>query len=258
MRRWPPAELSRHQHRQRAPLLMRTAPFFVSDTTTHDCRSQAPTTTSSRPSASSRQRRRDRERLGQFVAEGEDLLAAADAAGWEPVERFCATGSGLPGTEVDAAAAGRRHRAGVRHPHARDLQGALAGGPARPPLRLPARGPRPRQRRHGAALRRRVRCRLRCARAGQRRPVQPEGGAREHGRDLHGAGRRTPASRELPGVDGRARRRRRRPLADVWQPTSRPRAEVTRAGRRRTRRASRTTLLAAADHVARSRSRPSR
>ena len=48
-----------------------------------------------------RQRRRDRERLGQFVAEGEDLLAAADAAGWEPVERFCAAGSGLEGTEVE-------------------------------------------------------------------------------------------------------------------------------------------------------------
>jgi TrmH family RNA methyltransferase len=51
-----------------------------------------------------RQRRRDRDRLGQFVAEGEDLLAAADAAGWVPVERFAVSGSGLPGTEVDAAA----------------------------------------------------------------------------------------------------------------------------------------------------------
>ncbi len=50
-----------------------------------------------------RQRRRERERLGMFVAEGEDLLAAADAAGWEPVERFAATGSGLPGTEVEPA-----------------------------------------------------------------------------------------------------------------------------------------------------------
>jgi len=48
-----------------------------------------------------RQRRRERDRLGMFVAEGEDLLAAADAAGWEPVERFAATGSGLPGTEVE-------------------------------------------------------------------------------------------------------------------------------------------------------------
>lgn len=51
-----------------------------------------------------RQRRRDRDRLGQFVAEGEDLLAAADAAGWTPVERLALAGSGLPGTEVDAVA----------------------------------------------------------------------------------------------------------------------------------------------------------
>jgi TrmH family RNA methyltransferase len=35
------------------------------------------------------------------VAEGEDLLAAADAAGWEPVERLVAAGSGLEGTEVE-------------------------------------------------------------------------------------------------------------------------------------------------------------
>lgn len=48
-----------------------------------------------------RQRRRWRERSGRFVAEGEDLLAAADAAGWEPVERFCAAGSGLEGVEVE-------------------------------------------------------------------------------------------------------------------------------------------------------------
>lgn len=49
-----------------------------------------------------RQRRRWRERSGRFVAEGEDLLAAADAAGWQAVERYCAVGSGLPGTEVEA------------------------------------------------------------------------------------------------------------------------------------------------------------
>lgn len=47
-----------------------------------------------------RQRRRERDRLGQFVAEGEDLLAAADAAGWVAVERFAVSGSDLPGTEV--------------------------------------------------------------------------------------------------------------------------------------------------------------
>jgi TrmH family RNA methyltransferase len=47
-----------------------------------------------------RMRRRERDRAGRFVAEGEDLLAAADAAGWEPLERFCAEGSGLPGVPV--------------------------------------------------------------------------------------------------------------------------------------------------------------
>jgi RNA methyltransferase, TrmH family len=50
------------------------------------------------------QRRRERQRLHRFVAEGEDLLAAADAAGWEPVERYAAAGSGLPGTEVEPKA----------------------------------------------------------------------------------------------------------------------------------------------------------
>lgn len=46
-------------------------------------------------------RRRERERTGHFVAEGEDLLAAADAARWHPVERYVAAGSGLEGLEVD-------------------------------------------------------------------------------------------------------------------------------------------------------------
>jgi TrmH family RNA methyltransferase len=57
-----------------------------------------------------RQRRRWRERSGRFVAEGEDLLQAADRAGWEAVERYCAAGSGLGGVEVEpellAAASG--------------------------------------------------------------------------------------------------------------------------------------------------------
>ena len=47
------------------------------------------------------QRRRARETAGRFVAEGEDLLIAADSAGWEPLERYCAAGSGLPGTAVE-------------------------------------------------------------------------------------------------------------------------------------------------------------
>jgi TrmH family RNA methyltransferase len=45
--------------------------------------------------------RRARDRAGRFVAEGEDLLAAADAAGWTAVERLCVAGSGLPGIEVE-------------------------------------------------------------------------------------------------------------------------------------------------------------
>jgi TrmH family RNA methyltransferase len=45
-------------------------------------------------------RRRVRSTSGRFVAEGEDLLAAADLAGWEPVVRLCAAGSGLAGEEV--------------------------------------------------------------------------------------------------------------------------------------------------------------
>jgi RNA methyltransferase, TrmH family len=44
--------------------------------------------------------RRWRDKLRQFVAEGEDLLAAADAAGWQPLARLVAEGSGLPGEEV--------------------------------------------------------------------------------------------------------------------------------------------------------------
>ena len=46
-------------------------------------------------------RKLQRKRDTRFVAEGEDLLAAADEAGWEPVERLVATGSGLEGTEVE-------------------------------------------------------------------------------------------------------------------------------------------------------------
>ncbi len=50
-----------------------------------------------------RMRRRERDRSGRFLAEGEDLLGAADAAGWPALERFCAAGSGLPGVEVEPA-----------------------------------------------------------------------------------------------------------------------------------------------------------
>ena len=44
--------------------------------------------------------RKWRDKLREFVAEGEDLLAAADAAGWVPLARLVAEGSGLDGEEV--------------------------------------------------------------------------------------------------------------------------------------------------------------
>src|SRR3954464_1913017 len=44
--------------------------------------------------------RRWRDKLGEFVAEGEDLLHAADAAGWHASARYAATGSGLDGVPV--------------------------------------------------------------------------------------------------------------------------------------------------------------
>ena len=44
--------------------------------------------------------RKWRDKLGEFVAEGEDLLDAADAAGWQPSVRLVAAGSGLAGEEI--------------------------------------------------------------------------------------------------------------------------------------------------------------
>ena len=48
--------------------------------------------------------RRGRDRSGRFVAESEDLIAAAAANGWQPVDSFVAEGSGLSGTEVSEEA----------------------------------------------------------------------------------------------------------------------------------------------------------
>src|SRR5829696_1200580 len=44
--------------------------------------------------------RKWRDKTRTFVAEGEDLIAAADAAGWRPELVLCEAGSGLPGEEV--------------------------------------------------------------------------------------------------------------------------------------------------------------
>jgi RNA methyltransferase, TrmH family len=48
-------------------------------------------------------RRRSREAASRFVAEGEDLVAAATAAGWSPRVLLAAAGSGLAGEEVEGA-----------------------------------------------------------------------------------------------------------------------------------------------------------
>jgi RNA methyltransferase, TrmH family len=57
-------------------------------------------------------RRRSRDREGLFIGEGEDLLAAARAAGADPVELLTAAGEGLGGTEVDPALLDRFSRLG--------------------------------------------------------------------------------------------------------------------------------------------------
>ena len=44
--------------------------------------------------------RKWRDKMREFVAEGEDLIEAAEAAGWEPLSRLVAEGSGLNGDEV--------------------------------------------------------------------------------------------------------------------------------------------------------------
>lgn len=44
--------------------------------------------------------KRWRDKLGSFVAEGEDLLDAAEAAGWHPVARYVTADSGLDGIPV--------------------------------------------------------------------------------------------------------------------------------------------------------------
>lgn len=45
--------------------------------------------------------RKWRDKTRSFVAEGEDLIAAADAAGWQALERYVTPGSGLDGVLVE-------------------------------------------------------------------------------------------------------------------------------------------------------------
>jgi len=76
-------------------------------------------------------RSQGRKRAGRFVAEGEDLLAAADAAGWAAVERFVAAGSGLDGLEVepDVLAGASTLGSGTRAIGVYELRWAQPAGP---------------------------------------------------------------------------------------------------------------------------------
>src|SRR3990170_4859343 len=76
--------------------------------------------------------RKWRDKLRQFVAEGEDLLAAADAAGWEPLGRVGGGGpGGAGGGGGQAAPAGSGLPARLRHARARRLRPALGAGACR-------------------------------------------------------------------------------------------------------------------------------
>ena len=153
--------------------------------------------------------RKWRDKLRQFVAEGEDLLEAADAAGWEPLARLVAEGSGLPGEEVkphllaQVSQLGSGTRAlgvyGQRWAPSRPARCAWRCGasttPATSAPRCAARSRSGRQRR---------------ARPGHRRPVRTEGRAGVDGRAVRGAGGPGPHGGGAAGPQDRAGRPRRR------------------------------------------------
>ena len=148
-----------------------------------------------------RQRRRWRERSGQFVAEGEDLLAAADAAGWPAVERYCARAAACPASRSSrscwrpppGSASGTRTLAVYDERWAQRPLGPLCvylhglGDPGNVGAILRS------AQAFGASSRR--------DRPGDRRPVQPQGGAGQHGGGVRGAAApRRAIVDALPGV----------------------------------------------------------
>ena len=177
-------------------------------------------------------------RARRFVAEGEDLVAAADAAGWPrrvpPARRRrrrarrCWTRSP------------RWARARARWASTSERWAAPAG-----PLCVALWGVRdPGNVGTVAAQRARLRRRLRRRRPGQRRPVRARGGARLDGRDLRRARR---ARRTRRRAARRARRARRPRAASRCAARLRRRRDARR--RRRARRAAR-DVVAACDRVA--------
>ena len=204
--------------------------------------------------------RRQRERLGLFVCEGEDLVAAGLDAGVEPVHALVDAErppadlvDRLPETD-EVAPALLREISSLGH-HARVLAVFRRDDLPREAVRrrpgaLARRGSR--QRRHAPARRRRVRRRLRRALRGVRRPDGAEGAARRRRRDLPRAGRRL--RRRAPTMDG-ARDARRPGAPGRWR--CRPRARSCSA---RSARACPTTSPRPATRSRRSRrpARPSR
>ena len=180
-------------------------------------RSPAPTTNSSRRSASSRGRR-GATRCASSSPRARTCSAAADAAGWPPSSCCCRGGHrACRATEVAPRAAARRLPARLGHARARRLRAALGAGAGRAAVRRAVGRQRPRQRRHGAALGARLRRRAASRSAPARAdPVRAQGGARVDGRDLRAcrsrASRRSPS---CPGARSRWSRARGRPLAEL-------------------------------------------
>ncbi len=76
-------------------------------------------------------RKHERERSGRSLAEGEDLIAAAELAGWQAVEGYRVAGSGLGGRELHrcgGGCAGGRVDAGFGHARDRRVRAALGHG----------------------------------------------------------------------------------------------------------------------------------
>ena len=139
------------------------------------------------------QQRRWRDKLGLFSAEGEDLVAAAERAGWQP-ETLLRSGVDVePRLLDDVSSLGSGSR--VIGVYRAALVGALG-----PRDGLPARRGRPRQRRRGPALGPRALRRPGAAGAGLRRPVLAQGGAGEHGVGVRAAARGGAIRRACPGT----------------------------------------------------------
>ena len=154
--------------------------------------------------------RKWRDKTRTFVAEGEDLIAAAGAAGWQPELQLCEAGSGLAGEEVAGAPAQAVLPARLGHARARRLRAALGARARRAAVRRAVGRRRPRQRRHGAALRARVRRGQRRARA-RARPTRTATRrcARRWARSSTCRSCASTNVDELPGAQGRARRPQR-------------------------------------------------